>query len=198
MTISEFNFKECAISQLAFEESPAPLVVTQNRQILRCNKAFAELFGYEIEALEGEPLIKLYPSRADYYSIGQRCINALQNQSDYEDERFMQHGDGTIFWARARGITLTPDEPFKLMVWSFERIRHRDEQTVKLTPREQEVASYIANGLTSKETAEVLGISDRTVEVHRSRIMKKLGAKSTDDLVSKIVTIRYKDEYKVS
>lgn len=196
MTKNEIYFEKCNLSQLAFEESPAPLVVTQNRQILRCNKAFARLFGYSIKALEGEPLIKLYPSRADYYSIGKRCINALKSTKSYEDERFMQHRDGTVFWARARGKTLTPEEPFKLMVWNFERIRHKNEESIKLTPREQEIATYIVNGLTSKETAEVLGISNRTVEVHRSRIMKKLNAKNTNDLVSKIVMISYKDEYK--
>lgn len=106
----------------------------------------------------------------------------------------MQSRDGTIFWARARGTTLTPEDPYALMVWNFERIRPRNESTKKLTPREQEVAAYIANGLTSKETAKILGISDRTVEIHRSRIMRKLGAKSSDDLVSKIIMIRYKDE----
>src|SRR5690625_1853646 len=141
--------KGCALSKLAFEESPAPLMVTEHRKITRCNKAFAELFGYEVSELEGKPLVKLYPSRADYYKIGERCINALQNQNYYEDERFMQSRDGTIFWARARGTTLTPEDPYALMVWNFERIRPRNESTKKLTPREQEVAAYIANGLTS-------------------------------------------------
>lgn len=101
----------------------------------------------------------------------------------------MQHRDGKIFWTRARGVTLTPEQPFKLMIWSFDRIRHNETKTTELTPREKEISGFIVNGLTSKETAQALGISHRTVEVHRARVMKKLGAKNTAELVSKIVLI---------
>ncbi len=180
-----------SLDSLAFEESPAPLIVTQHRYVMRCNYAFADLFGYAVADLEGELILKLYPCSADYYEIGQRCMAALQGKRHYEDERFMQHHNGTIFWAKARGVTLTPDKPFELMVWSFERIRHHDSRAIKLTPREQEIAGYIVNGFTCKETAQRLGISHRTVEVHRGRLMKKLGAKNTADLVSKIVTVSH-------
>jgi two-component system, LuxR family, response regulator FixJ len=53
----------------------------------------------------------------------------------------------------------------------------------RLTPREREVLSQIAGAASNKETARNLGISPRTVEVHRSRIMQKLGAKNSVDLV---------------
>jgi len=43
----------------------------------------------------------------------------------------------------------------------------------------------IADGNTSKECGRVLGISDRTVEVHRQHIMLKLGARNVVDLVRK-------------
>ncbi|HZH56409.1 MAG TPA: LuxR C-terminal-related transcriptional regulator, partial [Burkholderiaceae bacterium] len=55
--------------------------------------------------------------------------------------------------------------------------------------REKEISGFIVNGMTCKETAQALGISHRTVEVHRARVMKKLGAKNTAELVSKIVLI---------
>ncbi len=175
--------------RIAFHESPAPLVITQQRRIRRCNRAFAALFGYDVESLEGEMILKLYPCTADYYAIGERCMKILLNNPTCEDERFMQHHNGEIFWARARGITLTPQDPYEYMIWNFDRIRHHDARTIKLTPREQEISGYIVNGLTCKETAQQLGISHRTVEVHRARLMKKLGAKNTADLVSKIVTV---------
>ncbi len=180
---------ESNLEELAFRESPAPQIITQNRTILRCNKAFATLFGYQVQDLEGELILKLYPSSADYYQIGERCLRALSTMTTYEDERFMQHSDRQIFWARARGVTLTPEEPFSLMIWSFERIHHNQTKTADLTRREQEISGYIVNGLTCKETAQVLGISHRTVEVHRARLMKKLGAKNTAELVSKIVMV---------
>jgi two-component system, LuxR family, response regulator FixJ len=51
-----------------------------------------------------------------------------------------------------------------------------------LTPREHEVLVQIATGSSNKETAHQLGISPRTVEVHRFRIMDKLQAKNAVDL----------------
>jgi FixJ family two-component response regulator len=52
-----------------------------------------------------------------------------------------------------------------------------------LTPREREVLGQIAAGASNKEAGRLLGISPRTIEVHRARIMEKLGAKNAADLV---------------
>lgn len=59
------------------------------------------------------------------------------------------------------------------------RMRYRS-----LTPREQEVMAMVASGLTNKAMADHLHISSRTVEIHRSRMMKKLQAGNLVDLVS--------------
>jgi DNA-binding NarL/FixJ family response regulator len=52
-----------------------------------------------------------------------------------------------------------------------------------LTPREQEVMRLLAEGLSTKEIAERLFISPKTVENHRANIMNKLGLHSTIELV---------------
>jgi len=52
-----------------------------------------------------------------------------------------------------------------------------------LTRREQEVLKEITGGASNKEAGRSLGISPRTVEVHRARIMEKLGARNAADLV---------------
>jgi two-component system response regulator FixJ len=52
-----------------------------------------------------------------------------------------------------------------------------------LTAREREVLAQIAGGASNKEAGRTLAISPRTVEVHRARIMDKLGAKNAADLV---------------
>ena len=52
-----------------------------------------------------------------------------------------------------------------------------------LTAREREVLERIAEGSSNKEIGRMLGISPRTVEVHRARIMEKLGARNAADLV---------------
>ncbi|CAM4383800.1 Helix-turn-helix transcriptional regulator [Bordetella muralis] len=51
-----------------------------------------------------------------------------------------------------------------------------------LTPRECEVASYLATGRPNKVVAIELGISLRTAEAHRARIFRKLGVRNTVEL----------------
>jgi FixJ family two-component response regulator len=52
-----------------------------------------------------------------------------------------------------------------------------------LTGREREVLEHVAMGLHAKEIAAALGISRRTVEVHKTHIMEKLGARNLAELV---------------
>ena len=53
----------------------------------------------------------------------------------------------------------------------------------RLTAREYDVLQRIAQGASNKEAGRLLGISPRTVEVHRARIMEKLSAKNAADLM---------------
>jgi two-component system response regulator FixJ len=53
----------------------------------------------------------------------------------------------------------------------------------ELTRRELEVATLIADGASNKEAGRRLGISPRTVELHRAHVMEKLGARNAADLV---------------
>ncbi|HKJ35402.1 MAG TPA: response regulator transcription factor [Solirubrobacterales bacterium] len=53
----------------------------------------------------------------------------------------------------------------------------------ELTPREQEVVTLVAEAHTNKEIAELLGLSEKTVENHRSNAMRKLGMRDRVELV---------------
>ncbi len=52
-----------------------------------------------------------------------------------------------------------------------------------LTPREEQVMACIVSGRLNREIGIDLGISERTVEVHRIRIRTKLGARNSADIV---------------
>jgi two-component system, LuxR family, response regulator FixJ len=57
------------------------------------------------------------------------------------------------------------------------------DRLAKLTEREREVLQHILQGKLSKEIAGELGVSQRTIEVHRSRIREKMQARGIADLV---------------
>ena len=163
------------------------LLVLSNRRILACNRDVEDVFGWTREALTGQSVRVLYPSNFDYEATGERWLRWLKSRPRYQDERFMQCRSGEVFWARARGRSLTPETPFELMVWTFERLAQGQLTSSNLSPREREIAQHIVNGRSSKEIGLSLGISHRTVEVHRASLMKKLNASNTADLVSKII-----------
>jgi FixJ family two-component response regulator len=52
-----------------------------------------------------------------------------------------------------------------------------------LTPREREIMALVASGLMSKQIAAQIQLSEITVKVHRSHVMKKMEARSVADLV---------------
>jgi FixJ family two-component response regulator len=52
-----------------------------------------------------------------------------------------------------------------------------------LTPREQEVMKHVVRGVANRAIAELMGLSNRTVEVHRSKVMKKMRATTLPELV---------------
>jgi len=54
-----------------------------------------------------------------------------------------------------------------------------------LTPREREVMQHVVDGMSNRRVAKLLGVSDRTIEVHRSRAMEKMRVGSITDLVRK-------------
>jgi two-component system response regulator FixJ len=60
------------------------------------------------------------------------------------------------------------------------RIRERRDS---LTPREREVLSLVTSGKANKVMAADLGLSQRTIEIHRARVMEKMGASSVAQLV---------------
>jgi DNA-binding CsgD family transcriptional regulator len=81
-----------------------------------------------------------------------------------------------------RGVTLMPDRVNGNGPAAVERMAERRGFNT-LTPRERDVLAEIVSGASNKEAGRSLKISPRTIEIHRARIMDKLGAKNAADLV---------------
>ena len=66
----------------------------------------------------------------------------------------------------------------------FQQISKPSSEMEKLTKREQEVVALIAEGYRTREMAELLSVSHKTVERHRTNLMRKLGVRSATGVVA--------------
>ena len=67
------------------------------------------------------------------------------------------------------------------------------QRLASLTPREREVLPLVVSGMLNKQVALRLGTTEKTIKVHRARIMEKMGADSLADLVrlAQIAGVRF-------
>ena len=177
--------------RLAFDLAPVGLVLSRHRAIVDCNEALCEMFGTGRTALLGQSFQVLYPSADEYERTGARIAPILNARGHYADDRLMKRVGGAeagqTFWCHVTGRALERSDPHAAGIWSFEDLSSRRVASADLTPREREVAALVMQGLTAKETAKALGISPRTVEIHRARLMRKYRAGSTPELVRRLL-----------
>lgn len=84
-----------------------------------------------------------------------------------------------------KGQQIFSDPISDLIKQSFRKSRTKQKtlDDVEITSREQEILQLVVDGYTSKEIADELFISPRTVDTHRSNLMQKLELKNIADLV---------------
>ncbi len=63
------------------------------------------------------------------------------------------------------------------------------ERVEHLTPRELEVMKMVTDGRSNKEIANTLGVSAKTIEAHRARVMEKMHARSLAELVRMVIAV---------
>ena len=72
---------------------------------------------------------------------------------------------------------------------SVDRLADLRQRSGSLTPREHEVLEHVVDGKANKVIAIDLGLSERTVEIHRANVMEKMGARSVAHLVKMHLTL---------
>ncbi len=171
----------------AFEFAPIGLVLSRHRLMIDCNRAVLAMFGAEREQLIGQSFRVLYPTQGEYERTGERIIASLDVGGRYADERVMRRVDGELFWCHVWGHALDAADPHAAGIWSFEDLSSKRSLKLDFTAREREIAALLIEGLTSKMVGKRLGISPRTVDVYRARLMRKVGASTTAELVHKLL-----------
>ena len=178
--------------RLAFDLAPVGMVLSRHRTMVDCNQAVCDMFGTSREQLVGQSFQILYPSADEYERTGARIAPILNTQGRYADDRMMKRVDGRFkgetFWCHVTGRALNRNDPHEAGIWTFEDLSARRPVKAELTPREREVAALVMDGLTAKGIAKVLGISPRTVEIYRAKLIRKYGASTSADLVHKLMS----------
>ena len=175
--------------RLAFDLAPVGLVISRNRIMVDCNQRVCEMFGTSRELLIGQSFQLLYPTADEYERLGARMAPILNAKGTYADNRIMKRSTGETFWCHVSGRALDRHNPHAAGIWSFEDLSEQRPVKAGLTGREREVAARLLEGLTSKEIGRTLGISHRTVEIYRARLMRKYAANTTADLVHKLLSV---------
>jgi FixJ family two-component response regulator len=104
------------------------------------------------------------------------AVESMQHGAfDFLQKPFKDH-DLTVRIRRA----LAHDREMRERIGRKTQIRAR---LARLTPRERQVLRLVADGKPNKVMAAELGVSQRTVEIHRAHVMRKMGASSLAQLV---------------
>ncbi len=172
----------------AFELAPIGLVLSRNRLIVDCNRAVQAMFKTSRDLLLGQSFRTLYPTQGEYERTGERIVASLDADGRYADDRIMRRLDGELFWCHVSGRAFDAADPHASGIWSFEDLSSHRVVKQDFTGREREIAALLIEGLTSKLIGKRLGVSPRTVDVYRARLMRKVGAATTPELVHRLLS----------
>ena len=125
-----------------------------------------------------------------------RCVETylacFHERQEFRMEYRLRRADGEYCWIVDTGVPrYLPEGDFTGYIGSCivmadhlqQRLRLLPMADAPLTPRELQVLTLVAEGKSTKQTAAVLGISYKTADSHRTRIMDKLGVHETASLV---------------
>ena len=191
-------------------QSAEVFVVDDDPMVLNALSVFLSRDGYQVAGFsDGASFLEAARSRTpiciilDVQMPGQSGIDLLKalKAEDYPAPIFIVSGSGdipTAVEAIKSGAFDFIEKPVKASVvvtrvreavdaWSRRKsngnLPHAFPGQDQLTSRERDVLGRIASGSSNKQAGRELGISPRTIEVHRARIMEKLGARNAADLM---------------
>jgi PAS domain S-box-containing protein len=172
-----------------FKHAPVGMCVSHHRIIDACNQRLNEIFGYEADALLGQSFSVLYPTADEFERTGARIVPIMNAKGHYSDERIMKRANQELFWCHVTGSALIRDDAHAAGIWTFEDLSAKRPVTAELTPREREIAALLVEGKTSKLIARQIGLSPRTVEMHRAKLMRKFAAATSGELVHRLLGV---------
>ena len=180
-------------------DSPIPSVISDPRlpdnPIVACNQAFCTLTGYAVEDIVGRNCRFLSGPATEPW-LSEEIRRGVREHKPVLVEILNYKRDGQPF---RNAVLVAPlyDEADQLLYFLGSQIeidthaatptsmrRIRAAEMVKLLSRRQgQVLKFVAQGLLNKQIARELGLTERTVKMHRGILMDRLGLKTTADLI---------------
>ncbi len=159
--------------------------------ILEANQKAEHLIGVAVDEIVGMHFTQLHPKEDEAFQ--RDLFQAHLKQGRYYSESTIvcnKRGEKIPVSISSSVFTLGGKKCISAIFKEMTQKRRaqseslkRSKHTQKLSERECEILQLIASGFTTKQAAEKLHISDKTVQTHRARIMQKLGIHKTADLV---------------
>jgi len=190
---------------------PTVFVVDDDQAMRNSLKWLIESVAMQVETFDSADAFirSYYPGRSGCLLLDVRMpgMSGLELQEYLMQQRISipviiitGHGDVPMaIRAMKAGAVDFIEKPFndELLLESIRHALQRDEQQrdqqrqraeiaerlARLTPREHEVMAMVTGGKANKEIAASLGVSAKTVEAHRARVMEKMEAHSLAELV---------------
>lgn len=157
------------------------------------NRPAEALFGYRAADLVGCETRALHVDEPAYMAFDKARLEAARRGGPYVLHGWMRHRDGTVLPVELLPTPIQWTGPDQLILVMIDVVRDAPWARLypimrSLTEREREIMRATLLGLSAKEAARELGISPRTVESYRARLMRKFDVASTGALVARFLT----------
>jgi diguanylate cyclase (GGDEF)-like protein/PAS domain S-box-containing protein len=171
--------------QAILDNASVGIVFTRNRTFFHCNERFADMFGWSVDELIGQPTQIVYPSREDYDRLGRTAIPVLSAGQRLDTELQMKRRDGTVIWCRMLAKAIDPNDHGKGTIFITEDISERkkaDEAAKHLLLEYQAILDNASLGITFTRNRTFLHCNERFSEMF---------GWPSNELVGKSTTILY-------
>ena len=171
------------------QNNPYPTWVysLESFRFLEVNEVAVRLYGWSEDEFLSMTIADIRP-RDDVPSLLENVARMRSQAGGFTGPWRHRHKDGTLVPVAVTFLSI----PFlghsaRLIIAdavTTPRVRSQPSGLARLSPREREVFCLVARGDTSRELAEKLGVSCKSVETYRARFMMKLCLRTRADIVS--------------
>lgn len=150
--------QDAADYQIIFDNAIVGICYSVDRVIVRCNRRFERMFGYEPGELDNKDFIHIYPSEKDYRRTNS-VYRYFKKHRVYSDERLMKRKNGELFWCNVSGKRLDPGNRPRKAIWILQDVSRRKDAEEALQRTHQRLEALV---------------QERTSEVHKKNEALKI------------------------